>query len=95
MSYEEGLIALVDSFWHDNVLAKASPPYTENGDLIPESLRCQLGSAGKDVLPVTITPPQFARVERFLALRGQKRKPVGKSQHGLLIASGCFLRVRM
>lgn len=73
MSYEEELIALEDSFWHGHVLAKEPPPYTEDGDLILESLRRQLGPADKDAPPVAITPPQFARVKQFLALREEKK----------------------
>lgn len=72
-SYEEELIALEDSFWHDNVLAKEPPPYTEDGDLILESLRRQLGPADKDSPPVAITPLQLTRVEQFLALREEKK----------------------
>ena len=64
MAYEQELIALEDYFWHDNVLAKNPPPYTEDGDLILESLRRSLGPANQDAPPVLITPPQFARVAR-------------------------------
>lgn len=73
MGYEEELIALEDSFWHDNVLAQEPPPYTEDGDLILESLRRQLGPADKDAPPVAITPLQLTRVEQFLALREEKK----------------------
>lgn len=72
-SYEEELIALEDSFWHDNVLAQEPPPYTEDGDLILESLRRQSGPADKDAPPVAITPLQLTRVEQFLALREEKK----------------------
>ena len=34
MAYEEELIVLEESFWKENVLAQAPPPYTESGDLI-------------------------------------------------------------
>ena len=39
MAYEAELIALEQDFWHENVLARLPPPYTEDGDLILESLR--------------------------------------------------------
>ena len=39
MAYEAELIALEHDFWHENVLAHVPPPYTEDGDLILESLR--------------------------------------------------------
>ena len=72
MAYEQELIALEDYFWHDNVLAKNPPPYTEDGDLILESLRRSLGPANQDAPPVLITPPQFARVARYMELQAEK-----------------------
>ena len=72
MAYEQELIALEDYFWHDNVLAKNPPPYTEDGDLILESLRRSLGPSDKDAPPVLITPPQFARVARYQELQEEK-----------------------
>lgn len=74
MAYEQELVALEDYFWHDYVLAKNPPPYTEDGDLILESLRRSLGPADKDAPPILITPPQFARVARYLELQGEKNQ---------------------
>lgn len=48
MDYEEELIALEQTFWHENILSQNPPPYTEDGDLIMESLRRQLGPSEKD-----------------------------------------------
>lgn len=72
MAYEQELVALEDYFWHDHVLAKNPPPYTEDGDLILESLRRSLGPSDKDAPPVLITPPQFTRVARYLELQAEK-----------------------
>ena len=73
MAYESELIALEDAFWHQNVLAKNPPPFTESGDLILETLRRQFGPSEKDAPPVLLTPPQFAKVKRFLELQQEKR----------------------
>ena len=72
MAYEEELIVLEESFWKENVLAQAPPPYTESGDLIMRSLQRILGPAATDVPPVVITPPQFSRVKQFLQLQEKK-----------------------
>ena len=72
MAYEEELIVLEESFWKENVLAQAPPPYTESGDLIMRSLQRILGPAATDVPPVIITPPQFSRVKQFLQLQEKK-----------------------
>lgn len=71
-SYEEELISLEDFFWHDNVLAKNPPPYTESGDLIMESLRRSFGPSVEDMAPIPITSSQFSRVARYLELQAEK-----------------------
>lgn len=73
LSYEEELIALEDFFWHDNVLAKNPPPYTESGDLIMESLRRSFGLPIEDMAPIAITSPQFAKVAQYLELQAEKK----------------------
>lgn len=72
-AYESELIALEDDFWHQNVLAQNPPPFTEDGDLIMESLRRRFGLSEKDAPPVQFTPPQFAKVTRFLELQQEKK----------------------
>lgn len=73
-AYEDELIALEDDFWHNHVLAKIPPPYTEDGDLILESLRRSLGPADEDAPPILITPPQFSKVKRYMELQSEKKK---------------------
>ena len=72
MAYEQELIALEDIFWHDHVLAENPPDYTEDGELILESLRRNLGPANTAAPPVVLTPPQSVRVTRFLELQAEK-----------------------
>ena len=72
MAYEQELIALESDFWHENVLANIPPPYTEDGDLIMESLRRSLGPADEDAPPVAISDTQFTKVERYLQLQAEK-----------------------
>ncbi len=73
MDYEAELIFLEEDFWLNNVQAKEPPPYLENdGELILESLRRRMGPSTKDVPPVSLTPPQSAKVLRYLELKEEK-----------------------
>ncbi len=71
--YEAELIALEEDFWRNNVQARVPPAYTEDdGELIMESLRRVLGPSSKDAPPVLLTPPQSAKVFRYLELQEEK-----------------------
>lgn len=72
LDYETELIALEQTFWHENVLSKNPPPYTEDGDLIMESLRRQLGPSEKDTSPVIFAVPQYTQISRYLELQAKK-----------------------
>ena len=73
MAYESELIALEEDFWTNNVQAQVPPPYFEDdGKLILESLRRLMGPSVKDAPPVLLTPPQSARMFRFLELQSEK-----------------------
>lgn len=72
LDYEAELIALEQTFWHENVLSKNPPPYTEDGDLIMESLRRQLGPSEKDTSPVIFAVPQYTQISRYLELQAKK-----------------------
>ena len=74
MTYEAEMIALEQTFWQDNVLAKVPPPYTEDGDLILESLRRKLGPSEKDTPPVMLGLPQYSEITRYLELQHQKNE---------------------
>ena len=73
MDYEAELIALEEDFWQNNVLARNPPPYTENGNLIMESLRRTLGPADTDAPPVAFSKAQSARIARYLELQQESR----------------------
>ncbi len=73
MDYEAELIALEEDFWQNNVLAHNPPPYTENGNLIMESLRRTLGPADTDAPPVAFSKAQSARITRYLELQQESR----------------------
>lgn len=72
--YEAELIALEEDFWQNNVLARNPPPYTEDGDLIMESLRRTLGPADTDAPPVTFSQTQAARIMRYLELQEERQR---------------------
>lgn len=71
-AYEEELIALEETFWHESVLARTPPPYFENGDLIMESLRRWLGPAEQDAPPVKFAMPQYQLIQRYMELQQEK-----------------------
>ena len=50
------------------------PPayFEDNGDLILESLRRLMGPSVKDAPPVLLTPPQSAKMFRYLELKAEK-----------------------
>ena len=73
MDYEAELIALEGEFWHENVQAQVPPPYTEDGDLILESLRRSLGPADMDAPPVQLSSLQANRITRYLELQEEKK----------------------
>ena len=43
------MVYLEREFWHDHILTRIPPPYTEDGSLILESLRRRLGAADKTI----------------------------------------------
>lgn len=77
MDYETEMIALEQIFWQENVLAQIPPPYTEDGDLVLESLRRKLGPSEKDTPPVVFALPQYAQIMRYKELQKQKGE-IGK-----------------
>ena len=64
-AYEEELTALEGIFWNENVLKKIPPPYTEDGDLVLQSVKHQVGMA--DPEDVYKRQSQFSpRINPFL-----------------------------
>ena len=72
--YEDELIALERDFWHGNVQAQVSPPYTEDGDLILNSVKKHFGPADVNAPDVVLSKPLASCVQRFTELQAQKRE---------------------
>ena len=71
---EDELITLEDIFWHENILARNPPEYTENGNMILESLKRQLGPSEKDAPPVQFSLPQYRLIRRYEVLQEEKKR---------------------
>lgn len=72
-AYEEELISLEGHFWNHHVLTKTPPPYTEDGELVLESVKHHVGPADPDAPQVELDLPLASCVVRFTELQAQKR----------------------
>ena len=72
-AYEEELTALEGIFWNENVLKKIPPPYTEDGDLVLQSVKHQVGMADPVAPAVELSLPLASCVVRFTELQAQKK----------------------
>lgn len=72
-AYEEELTALEGIFWNENVLKKIPPPYTEDGDLVLQSVKHQVGMADPEAPAVELSLPLASCVVRFTELQAQKK----------------------
>lgn len=72
--YEQEMIYLEREFWHDHILTRIPPPYTEDGSLILESLRRRLGAADKTIPAIELDSDLSAIMLRYLRLQGQKQQ---------------------
>ena len=68
------MIFLEQHFWENHVLAKTPPPYTEDGDLVIESVRRHTGPADKDAPVVTFDYSLTAKLMRYLQLQEEKKR---------------------
>lgn len=73
LEYESEMIALEESFWVDHVQARVPPPYTENGDLVMESVRRHHGAADPGAPVITLDEDYAANIGRYLELQDLKR----------------------
>ncbi len=73
MAYEAELIALEEDFWLNHVRSRVPPPYTEDGDLILNSVRKHFGPADPDAPAVELNLPAASGITRFLELQEQKK----------------------
>ena len=71
--YEDELIMVEEDFWVNNVLKKVEPPYTEDGELILESIRRHFGAVDTDAPTVTLSLPLASCILRFTELQAQKK----------------------
>jgi len=102
MEIEAELIALEEDFWNSNVLAKVPPEYTEDGDLIAESVRKHFGAADADVPELVLAHRHGASIAEFLELQQAKSEVDAQSRDykarmdqikGLIadeLGTGCF-----
>ena len=72
MDYEAELIALEQDFWNSHILTHTPPPYTEDGDLIIESVKRHFGPADPNALAIELDFGLSANVLRHLELQGEK-----------------------
>jgi len=70
--YEAELIFHEHQFWNNHVLSKAPPPYTENGDLVLESVKRHHGSADSAAPEILLDEGFSADMEMYLTLQAEK-----------------------
>ncbi len=75
--YEDIIIQSESSFWNDFILTKQEPPYTENGDLILDSIKKHYGNAIPSDPKITVHRDYAKNLERILELK-EKQKLVDK-----------------
>ena len=73
IAYEEEMIALESNFWNDHVMAQTPPPYTEDGDLIIDSVKHHFGPADPNAPQMELSIPLASCVVRFAELQAQKK----------------------
>jgi len=72
-AYEDEMIFLEQNFWENHVLTRTPPPYTEDGDLVIESVRRHTGPADRDAPTVTFDLSLTAKLMRYLQLQELKK----------------------
>ena len=72
--YEQEMVYLEREFWHDYILTRIPPPYTEDGSLILESLRRRLGAADKTIPAIQVDNDLSATMLRYLRLQEQRQQ---------------------
>ena len=74
MAYETELIALEEDFWEGHIQSRVPPPYTEDGDLILDSVRSHFGPADPDAPAIELSLPMAGSIARFLELQARKKQ---------------------
>lgn len=70
--YEEELIALERDFWENHILTGTPPPYTEDGNLILNSVRRHFGPADPSAPELILEGNMALLVLRYLELQAQR-----------------------
>lgn len=73
MEYESEMIALEENFWVNHVLAESPPAYTEDGDLVVESVRRHFGAANRFAPEVYLDTGFAGAIARYMELQEAKR----------------------
>ena len=74
LDYESEMIALEEHFWVNHVQAQVPPPYTEDGDLVVESVRRHHGAADTSAPGITLDNSYDTNILRFLELQNLKQE---------------------
>lgn len=79
-AYEAEMIYLEQDFWENHVLTKIPPPYSEDGDLIVESVRRYSGPADQSAPAVVLDVSMTAKLMRYLQLQAEKKSAEASSK---------------
>ena len=79
--YEEELIALEQDFWENHILTGTPPPYTEDGDLILNSVRRHFGPADPSAPELILEGNMALLVPRYLELQAQRNAEKRNYEH--------------
>ena len=71
-TYESEMVFLEECFWREHVLLKVPPAYTEDGELIQESLKRYALPADRMEKAVSLSADGKQRLEHYLDLQEQK-----------------------
>ena len=78
--FEQAIIEAEGYFWNEYILNEIEPPYTENGDMILESIRRRYGASGASKSEMKLNDDEFLLVEKYLKLKDEKAKLDKKSE---------------
>ena len=79
--YEEELIALERDFWENHILTGTPPPYTEDGDLILNSVRRHFGPADPSAPELILEGNMALLIPRYLELQAQRNAEKRNYEH--------------
>ena len=76
VDFEDSIIQEESMFWNDCILVENEPPYTENGDLVLESIRRHYGNASKTAPAVSLSKSYGKSLDRIKIGRASCRERV-------------------